>query len=298
MPEPDFLVATSSPCSGGLAVMENLARHFGRDLFVLHVPQEASPAGVRYLADQMRELAAFVSAHTGEPLDRERLAAAVGHTNAARERMAEVFRLAARTPSPANGKVLGNFGIVMALLLGTPAGEAVARAYRDDFRARAERGAPGVPGERRRLLWIQNRIQFKHPLIEVLEQDYGAVVVADELNAITWEPIDPADPFEGLARRSISIPFNGPIERRVAHLQAQAREYRVDGAINPCHWGCRQGTGARGLIAEGLRAVGVPVLNLEVDCIDPRPFAEGQLRTRLEAFAEMLESRPSPWGEP
>jgi benzoyl-CoA reductase/2-hydroxyglutaryl-CoA dehydratase subunit BcrC/BadD/HgdB len=40
------------------------------------------------------------------------------------------------------------------------------------------------------------------------------------------------------------------------------------------------------------------VLNLEVDCIDPRPFAEGQLRTRLEAFAEMLESRPSPWGDP
>ena len=108
----------------------------------------------------------------------------MGHTNAARERMAEVFRLAARTPSPANGKVLGNFGIVMALLLGTPAGEAVARAYRDDFRARAERGAPGVPGERRRLLWIQNRIQFKHPLIELLEQDYGAVVVADEASQL------------------------------------------------------------------------------------------------------------------
>jgi len=38
------------------------------------------------------------------------------------------------------------------------------------------------------------------------------------------------------------------------------------------------------------------VLNLEVDCVDPRTFAEGQLRTRLEAFVEMIEGRPSPWG--
>jgi benzoyl-CoA reductase/2-hydroxyglutaryl-CoA dehydratase subunit BcrC/BadD/HgdB len=35
-------------------------------------------------------------------------------------------------------------------------------------------------------------------------------------------------------------------------------------------------------------------LNLEVDCVDKRNFAEGQLRTRVEAFIEMLESRPRP----
>jgi len=142
-----------------------------------------------------------------------------------------------------------------------------------------------------RLLWIQNRIQFKNPLVDILENEYGAAVIADELNAITWDPIDPEDPFAGLARRAISIPFNGRIDRRIAHLQQMARDYRIDGAINPCHWGCRQGTGARGLIAGGLKAIGVPVLNLEVDCVDSRNFSEGQLRTRLEAFAEMLQNR-------
>jgi len=71
-----------------------------------------------------------------------------------------------------------------------------------------------------------------------------------------------------------------------------ARDYRLDGASNPCHWGCRQGTGARGLISNGLKEINVPVLNLEVDCMDTRNFAEGQLRTRIEAFVEMLENRP------
>jgi len=48
-------------------------------------------------------------------------------------------------------------------------------------------------------------------------------------------------------------------------------------------------------VGQGLKAIGVPVLNLEVDCVDPRNFAEGQLRTRIEAFTEMLAERPSPW---
>jgi benzoyl-CoA reductase/2-hydroxyglutaryl-CoA dehydratase subunit BcrC/BadD/HgdB len=49
------------------------------------------------------------------------------------------------------------------------------------------------------------------------------------------------------------------------------------------------------MISQGLSQIGVPVLNLEVDCVDTRNFSEGQLKTRLEAFTEMLDSRPSPW---
>jgi len=171
----------------------------------------------------------------------------------------------------------------------------VQKALRDDFAAKVERNESGVSGERIRLMWIQNRIQFKNPLINLLENEYGAAVISDELNSITWDPIDPDDPYTGLAIRSISIPFNGSIDRRISHLKKLAKEYKIDGAINPCHWGCRQGTGARGLITDGLKEVGVPVLNLETDCVDSRNFSEGQLRTRLEAFTEMLENRPSPW---
>jgi benzoyl-CoA reductase/2-hydroxyglutaryl-CoA dehydratase subunit BcrC/BadD/HgdB len=184
---------------------------------------------------------------------------------------------------------------VVALLLGTEAGVDVAQALRDEFLTKVNNNESGIDGERIRLMWIQNRIQFKNPLIHLLENEYKAVVISDELNSITWDPIDPDDPYPGLARRSISIPLNGDVNRRVNHLKQLAKDYKIDGAINPCHWGCRQGTGARGLISEGLKDVGVPVLNLETDCVDSRNFSEGQLRTRLEAFTEMLENRPSPW---
>ncbi len=295
MPEPDFLIATTCPCSGGIAVMENLSRYFKKDLFVLNIPQQQTKESVTYLADQIRRMAEFVSAHTGESLDENKLKQAILKTNEARQLMKEAFQFAKNIPSPADSRMLANFGIVMALMLGTDAAVDVARAYRDEFESRVKKGIPGTHNERIRLLWIQNRIQFKNPLVDMLEKEFGAVVVVDELNDITWDPINPDNPFEGLALRSISIPFNGEVNRRIDHLKQLAREYRIHGAINPCNWGCRQGTGARGLITEGLKEIDVPVLNLEVDCVDNRTFAEGQLKTRLEAFVEMLGDRPSPW---
>jgi len=35
----------------------------------------------------------------------------------------------------------------------------------------------------------------------------------------------------------------------------------------------------------------VPALNLEVDCVDQRNFAQGQMRTRVEAFIETIVGR-------
>ena len=87
MPEPDFLIASTCPCSGGVAVMENLAQLFNKDLFVLNVPQENSEQSVAYLADQIGDMVEFVARHTGKPLDEDKLRQAVENTNRARTLM-------------------------------------------------------------------------------------------------------------------------------------------------------------------------------------------------------------------
>jgi benzoyl-CoA reductase/2-hydroxyglutaryl-CoA dehydratase subunit BcrC/BadD/HgdB len=291
MPAPAFLVATTAPCTGGLAVIETLAAQLGKDLFLLHVPQGSLEEGARHVVEQLERLVRFVEERTGQGLDRERLADAVRKANEARALLVETYELASRVPTPARRRDLINVGLVINLLLGDRAAVDVARAYRDEFAATARAQAAASPRrERLRLLWLQNRIQFKNPLEQALEE-LGAAVVVDEWNDITWDPIDPDDPLPGMARRLLSTTLVGPVSRRIENLRRLARLYAVDGAINPCHFGCRQGTGARGLVEEGLREIGVPVLNLEVDCVDPRNFSEGQLRTRLEAFVEMLAAR-------
>jgi len=293
MPRPDFLIASTCPCSGGTAVIENLARIFNKDLFVLQIPQLPTDDNVKYLADQLKDLTSFVSHHTGTGLDGEKLKKIIENTNLAREYMQKAYELARHIPSPTSGRDLKDFGIVMSLLLGTEEAVSITKSYLDEYRGKISSGWNS--DEKFRLMWIQNRIQFKNPIETMLRDEYGAVIVVDELNDIFWDPIDPEDPYTGLAKRAISIPFNGPAEYRINYLKGLAEKYRVHGAINPCNWGCRQGAGSRGLIEKGLKEIDIPVLNLEVDCIDSRNFSEGQLRTRIEAFIEMLGSRPSPW---
>ena len=100
--------------------------------------------------------------------------------------------------------------------------------------------------------------------------------------------MDPDKPFASIAKSIISIPYSLSSFERIKHMQKLAKSYQIDGAINPCHWGCRQGTGIRGLISKGLKEIDIPVLNLEIDCVDSRNLAKGQIETRIEAFIEML----------
>lgn len=288
MPVPDFIIGTSSPCTAGLAVMENMAKQYRRDLFVLNVPQSEAPDAIRFLARQIEEMAGFVGDHTGQALSRNRLGEALELTNEATVLIKEIYGLAKQKPSPVDSRFLNNFGVVITLFMGTREGVDLCRGFRDELRHRVATNAMDSSQERIRLMWVQNRIQFPFPLESMLAE-YGAKIVVDELNDVTWEPMDPDNPFESIARRILSIPFSRNADARVAHLQTLSREYQIDGAINPCHWGCRQGTGVRGIISNGLKEIGVPVLNLEIDCVDSRNLAEGQIQTRFEAFTEMIQ---------
>lgn len=291
MPIPDILIASSSPCTAGVVAVENLARRFNRPLYTLVTPPDNSERSVRYLAEQYRGLVDFVTAHTGHRLDESRLREAMQKTNQARDAAIELFDLVRRVPSPTKGFELRAFCLVVPVFYGTDIAIDIIQAFRKELSARIEQRSVKAPEERFRLMWLQECIQFRNPLIEMMEKDYQATVVVEELNNIYWEPIDLDDPYIGLAKRAIEFPFNGSVIRRLEYIQKLIKDSQIDGVINPCHWGCRQGTGARGLIQTTLQKLDIPLINLEVDAADPRNFSEGQLRTRLESFMEMLSSR-------
>ena len=77
MPEPDFIIGTSSPCTAGLAIVENFAHQYKKDFFVLNVPQNYTKDAIKYLSNQVEELASFVSAHTKKTLSKEKLGLAL-----------------------------------------------------------------------------------------------------------------------------------------------------------------------------------------------------------------------------
>jgi len=229
----------------------------------------------------------YIETETGRKIDYNKLKQTIRYNNEAREYVLEVENYCKNVPSPANSNDLKNF-IMFILLQGTKEGVEVAKTYRDEFKHRVDNGIYNLPEEKHRLLWIQNRIQFKTDLIEVLEKEYGANVVIEEFNHIWWKPMDENDPLRSLAQRTITQPIIGPVERRLKVISQLAKDYKINGAINPAHLGCRQTAGARVLFKDTLQKVGVPLIHLDVDCVDERNYSRGQTLTRLEAFMEML----------
>ena len=289
LPEPDVLIGASIPCNGGVKALKRIGEIFNKDVFILNIPIEVTPDAVDYLTDQYKEMIKYVENETGRKLDYDKLKKTIKYNNQARKYLIETNNLCKNVPCPANSNDLKNF-IIYILLQGTEEGVEVAKLFRDEFKYRVENELTGLSEEKFRLMWIQNRIQFKTDILKILEERFGANIVIDELNHIWWEPMDESQPLRSLAHRMITHPIVGPVERRLEVITQLAQEYKIDGAVNPAHWGCRQTAGARVLFKDALQKIGIPLIHLDVDCVDERNYAPGQIMTRLEAFLEMLSN--------
>jgi benzoyl-CoA reductase/2-hydroxyglutaryl-CoA dehydratase subunit BcrC/BadD/HgdB len=288
IPKPQLFVGANTPCDGGLKALQEIAGIFNKPIFTLHIPYRFNKENIKYLVKQYEEMIQFISNITGKKFDIDKLKEAIILSNRSTSLVKKIYKLNATVPSPFSGDDLKNFGVIFALLLGTKEGVDVAGRYLDDIQEKVDSNIPGIKNEKIRLLWLQNRIQFNNKLISNLQNNYGVNVVADELNYIYWDELDPENPLEELATRQINHPFNGDVNKRLEIIQKMAKEYKIDGAINPSHWGCRQNCGGRHMFKKALEDIGVPMINLDVDCVDERNFSEGQLMTRLEGFIEML----------
>ena len=214
LPEPNVLIAANFPCNGGVKALKRVAEHYNKEVFIINMPYEYNTKSIDYMMEQYERLIEFIEAQTGRKLDEQKLKQSIRLNNEAREFMIEAYELAKQVPSPANSNDLKNF-IMYVLLNGTQAGVEVAKTYRDEFKGKVENGIPGLPNEQYRLLWIQNRIQFKNNLLDMLEKKFGANMVIDELNYIWYDPMDEGDPLRSLALRNASHPLLGPVERRI-----------------------------------------------------------------------------------
>jgi len=289
LPKPDVLIGASIPCNGGVKALKRMGEIFNKEVFILNIPIEVTPKSIDYLIEQFEQMIEYVENQTGRKLDYDKLKKSIKYNNQAREYLIEINDLCKNIPSPANSNDLKNF-IIIVLLQGTKESVEVAKLYRDEFKFRVDNNLSGNSEEKYRLMWIQNRIQFKTDLLRILEENYGAKIVIDELNHIWWEPMDENVPLRSLAKRIITHPIVGPAERRLEVITQLAQEYKIDGAVNPAHLGCRQSAGARVLFKDALQKIGIPLIHLDVDCVDERNYTPGQIMTRMEAFLEMLSN--------
>jgi len=99
------------------------------------------------------------------------------------------------------------------------------------------------------------------------------------------------DPWGRVAYALIQRSIEASVPMRIRAIIGAVKRYHLDGVLNLFHYSCRYFAGDPLILKDAVeKETGVPVMVLEGDLYDPRFYTAEQLRTRIEAFGEMLKA--------
>jgi hypothetical protein len=164
------------------------------------------------------------------------------------------------------------------------------RAYVEELRGLAARGAAACANEKIRLLWLNNGLWFNTGFYRAFEQKYGAVFVwsmyTNYLSDGYWRDFE-ANPLRALVSRHISANDQLHLPPSMADwIIHQARDFGAHGAVMLVPREDRMSGWGTKLCALAVEEAGIPVLMLEASAVDARLWDEAKMRAQVEDFLE------------
>ncbi len=323
IPKPDVVVLTNA-CNTYMKWAEIWERLHGAPVFTLDVPGSRSAAQARgdldgdreglqrdrrYVQRQLGELIELLTRVTGRPFDIDRLRETLALTNQMGAAYRRVLELNRDRPAVFDAMTEGTafLGVANALR-GTAAGANYFRELADEMEERRSLGLP-APGldpagdgavERHRLVFVGVPCYPIFSRFHRLFADWGGVFVSSSYLWFASGGLH--DPFEYDLNRPLESLAEGllrgvrqAVDAMLFHdhmLLDAIDRYAVDGVVYHPVKSCR--TVSTGL-ADSRRAVldarDVLALYIESDMMDKRVVSEAQLKNRIDAFFEGLDSR-------
>ncbi len=296
LPKPDLLLACTNICQTVLFWYRVLAEHFGVPLIVIDTPflynAKVEQHQVEYVKRQLEESIPIAERVAKRSLKFERLKRVTALSKDATELWYEIMKRNRNVPAPIS--VFDQF-IHMAPIVekrGDPETVDFYAAMLKEVDERIKRNIGAVKNEKRRLLWDNLPIWFMMRFLSELLAEHGtAVVVSTYTNA--WgelaDIIDPQRPIESMARTYLMPILNRSAGDKLNTMRQMAEEYKLNGAILHSDRSCKPYSigqvDERSILASKLK---IPALLLEADHNDPRSCAEAQIKSRIEAFMELL----------
>ncbi len=279
---PFYGVTTSLSCDGNLNTFRYLDKKQGVPFTLLDIPYEDDEDSVNYLAHQIKELALQLEKHTGKPFREEKLRTILRTENETREALIEFFDLLKERLYPA--ELISHLYLMMGvhLLIGT-------EEFRDQVRFMVEDIKQYPIFQGKKILWVHLLPFYQDTLKAYFNSSGKYQLIPSDIVLDSMERMDEEHPFHSMARKIIHNVYNGSYQNKAKWLQRLAQELHPDAVIHFCHWGCKQASGGSVLLKEAMKEEGIPMLILDGDGIDKRNNHDGQIKTRLEAFLEMLE---------
>ncbi|BDV02100.1 3-hydroxyacyl-ACP dehydratase [Thermodesulfomicrobium sp. WS] len=289
------LVVGETTCDGKKKAYEAFAEHV--PMLVLEVPQQKQSCDRELWKAEVLRYKAEVEALTGQTITAQSLAAAIRTVNARRRVLQRLGALRAASPAPISGR--DALLINQVSFYDDPVRFAGAiSTLCDQMEARVAAGEGVAPADTPRLVLSGCPMAVPNWKLPYVVESAGAVIVGEESCIGTRNTRDLVDEsgttveemIDAIVDRYLRIDCAcfTPNSERMDNVVDLARAQKADGVLQYTLLFCQPYGHESMKLARRLEAEGIPSLAIETDY--SMEDVE-QLKTRVEAFVEMLRSR-------
>jgi benzoyl-CoA reductase/2-hydroxyglutaryl-CoA dehydratase subunit BcrC/BadD/HgdB len=285
LPKPKFVMFTTMVCDANMITFRALADFWNIPLFSVDVPRGSDEDSIRYVEEQLRQAVSFIEENTGERFDFERLREVIRRENRSMRLYKEYFRELSgkHVPNDMTSEMYKLF--FTHVLNGTEEAEKYFELLLED--ARRLEG----DGDRIRILWCHSLPYWQESIREIINDSEKYQLLCADLNFDSITELDESRPLRALAVKMLGNHIKGPASMRAGRILDMAKYLNADGVVYFNNWGCKKTLGGAGIVKNILEESGIPVLVLDGDGCDRDNINDGQMKTRLQAFLEMLEEK-------
>ena len=273
-------------CDGMLRLFDLWKAHLpNQKSYVLPLPKIQTPEAEEYFAGAMRRFAREILSDTGTPITEDALHQAIHEANRFRSAVQRLYHLRLKNPlsMPYSG-----FQLRIREWLSNDPGQNLPSVERD-LKVLEEKPDQGKPGSR---VLISSSTLDQVEIIKMIEEA-GITIVADDLcsGARHFDGLvsENGDPYLSLAKRYLNRWPCPRMQAEPSHIQRLIQEVERTGADGVVYVGlkyCDQSSYDVPRLQAWFKERHIPFLYLEDDYT---ASGLGQLKVRIEAFAEILQ---------
>lgn len=267
------------------------------EMYVMDLPQMKRDKDIRAWAEEIKLFLKRVEELTGNKVTAEKLGEAIALINRKRKALARLYDLRKNEKLPISGK--DALLISQIAFYDDPARfTEMVNKLCDELDGRVAEGMSVFDEGTKRILLTGTPLAIPNwKLHNIIETSRGAVVAEEMCTGVRYfeNPVDETKTtldgqIDAIAQRYMktNCACFTPNTGRIDDILRLAKEYKADGVIDVNLKFCSLYDSEGYRVERALKEAGIPFLGIETDYSDQD---EPQLRTRIGAFIEMLESR-------
>ena len=297
LPRIDAVVCSNLVCDNGYKSGEFAMEYNRCPGFIFDYPYNLTDAGRRFVMRELKDVIDFLEQVSGRKMDWNRLWENIVESDKQIRLIRQINNLCKSVPSPFQPLDFLKFLTNDYMFSGAREYTLYLEAMHDRLKEMVTAGKGFADPERLRLMCLMPAPFHLQSTVDAILKENGAAIVC--FPVLTGWPedfsMDPSRPLESIAAKLEACPTLstfGPLdERNLAPIRNGVGDYKIDGAISFGHLGCRNVGPLARIYKDVLNEMDIPLLHIDCDMVDPTVTGKDEVRSKMEAFFELLEDR-------